>query len=727
MARGKFSNPRIPSGEEREIEDAFRQAMGEKPARSFVDTPATDYPDISSMSDEELLADVMLEVLLMEDEIPDSVVMEDLFPDRLIPVTPVITEDIPEDFSEDISDDIPEEIPQMTPVIRKNKRIAILSLAAVALVLVIGCALTIRVLFGGPIADNGQILPNVTVAGVNLGGMTQEEAIQAIHEATDQTYTATDMVILLPDTTLTLTPHQTGASLDVEAAVQAAYDFGRTGSLFERRAAKAQIQSDLYHIGLLPYLSLNTDYIRQQLDNYGSSFISTYCDSYYSVEGKVPVLQEGEDFSLEAPGQTLVLNAGRPGRNLDIDRIYNQILDAYSMNTFQVDASQTAPQEDPKPLDLEAILEELYREPVNAVMDMETFEIQPGTYGYGFDIPQVLMLLSETEPGTELRVPLEYIAPEDTSESLNAILFRDVLGYMETPHTNNANRNNNLELACGSIHNIVLMPGDVFCYNEALGERTPEAGYKAAAAYVGGETVLEYGGGICQVSSTLYYAALLADMEIVERHQHSYISSYIDFGMDATVSWGGPEFRFSNNTEYPIRIEAQVADGYVKVWILGTDTKDYYVEMEYEVLGVRSYETIYEDYPVDNAEGYEDGDIIQTAYKGYSIRTYRCKYSKETGELISREVEATSVYNSRDLVIARVGAEETEPSEDPTETPSTDPTDPTTPTEPPTTEPTEPPSETTQPTEPPTEAPTEAPTQAPTEPQPPAETPEGEQ
>ena len=688
MANGKFSTPRSSNNEELEIEAAFRQAMGEEVPEVYTDEP-------QALPEDDILADIMLEELLMEDEIPEHIVMENLFPDRVQTPAPA-TQD------QDTT----------TPTLRKNRLIRRLSLIAVALVLVVGLVITGVFFLGGSLTDDGKILPNVTVAGVNLGGMTREEAIQAVRKATALTYTGMDMVVVLPDTVLTFTPTQTGASLDVEAAVDAALDYGRTGSYAERKAAKEHIQTDEYHIGLLPYLSLNIDYIRQQLDAYGAEYNSSYCDSSYRIEGEMPIL-EGEDFNLENPCQILILNAGSAGKHLDIQTVYNQVLDAYSFNLFQVNANQEGPMDTPVPLDLQAIWEELYVEPVNATMDMETFDVLPETYGYGFDIALAEQMLAAVKPGTEVQVPMEYVIPQDTAETLKSVLFRDQLSYVETPHTSNANRNNNLELACKSINGIVLMPGDVFSYNEALGKRTAEAGYKAAAAYVGGETVQELGGGICQVSSTLYYATLLADMEIVVRSAHSYVSSYIDFGMDATVSWGGPEFKFSNNTNYPIRIQAEVSDGYVKVWIFGTDDKDYYVNMEYEIISIRSYETVYEDYPEDNEKGYKDGDIVQTAYTGYTVKTYRCKYSKETGELISRELEATSRYNKRDLIIARVGAEETEePSEgtqDPTESTDPAPTEPT-PTEPAPTEPapTEPAPTTPAPTEPaPTEAPNE--------------------
>ena len=165
---------------------------------------------------------------------------------------------------------------------------------------------------------------------------------------------------------------------------------------------------------------------------------------------------------------------------------------------------------------------------------------------------------------------------------------------------------------------------------------------------------------------------------------HSYVSSYMPMGMDATVSWGGPEFTFRNNTNYPIRIETWVADGYVHAKLVGTDEKDYYIVMEYEVIGSEAADTVYEEFTKDNnPEKYKDGEVIQTAYRGYSVKTYKCKYDKETDELISREFDRLSVYKKRDKIIAKL-VQETEPPTEPpkptdppaTEAPKLDPTDP---------------------------------------------------
>lgn len=572
-----------------------------------------------------------------------------------------------------------------TPKKKGNSRkIALIAICSVAVVLVIGLIAGV-LYFTGLGGDDHLILNNVTVAGVNLGGMTKKEAKTAIHRATDLTYTSENMVIHLPDTTLELSPANTGAKLDVDAAVDAAYKYGRTGTKAEREKARADALTSEHPIALLNYLNLDLEYIRGQLDDYGSRFNSDYAPSSVTAEGDKPELDASkEGFDPEAPCQTLIIEMGNPGRYIDIEKLYNQVLDAYSFNKFEVTAEMTKEEELPEEINLAALYEEYCSEPVDAEMDKETYEVTPEIYGYGFDLDAAQAMLEEAVYGDTIELQMEYILPEVMGEELSGMLFRDVLGYYETAHTGDKNRNNNLTLACAALNGLVLEPGETFDYNKALGKRTAENGYKAAAAYSGGLTVQELGGGICQVSSTLYYCTLVADLEIVDRSPHSYVSSYMPMGMDATVSWGGPEFKFKNNTDYPIRIEAEVSGGYVKVKLIGTDEKDYYVKMEYEVVNTVYPITETVEIPADdNPNGYKDGQVIATAYTGYTVKTYKCKYDKETDELISRDFDRTSTYKYRNKQIASIVAA-TEP-------------------------PTQPPAETTPPTEAPTTPPTEAP------------------
>ena len=278
-------------------------------------------------------------------------------------------------------------------------------------------------------------------------------------------------------------------------------------------------------------------------------------------------------------------------------------------------------------------------------------------------------LLNAAKPGETLEIQLGYLTPALTKEAIESTLFQDVLGSYKAYQASSSNRATNLQLACRAVNGYILKPGETFSFNDVVGKRTAEKGYKSAAAYVNGKTVDSLGGGICQVSSSLYYCALLADLEILTRTNHSYPSSYVPIGLDATVSWGGPEFRFRNNTNYPIRIEASASGGTVNVSFIGTDEKDYYIKLGSETLEEIPYKTIYKTMDADNEKGYKNGDVIQSAHTGYRAVSYSYKYSKTTDKLLSSDVIAYSTYRKTDLIICRIEVPETTPPEtDPPET-----------------------------------------------------------
>ena len=553
---------------------------------------------------------------------------------------------------------------------QKQKK-TLLTLLCILLFVLLAAIGGMWLMFSG-VLDDHLILDNVSVAGVDLSGMTQTEAADAVDKASEDFF-SDDMVVIMPDTELNLAASDTGARLDTAAIVEAAYQYGRSGSWSENRKIRENASASSLELALEDYLILNEDFIRSRIDSYCTGYNSEFQQSSLTVEGEMPILDTAdENFNPEAPCQTVRLFLGVPGRYVDGDAIFQQILEAYRQLTFQVTVTPSA--EDADPEDLTEALKELHEKTVSkaadSVMDQETYKGSYEVYGYTFDLEAALTALEDAGYGDTLEISYEYILPEVTKESLDAMLFRDELASYKTSHSNNSNRTTNLKLACKAIDGLVLMPGEQFDYNKALGKRTAEAGYKAADAYSAGQTVQTIGGGICQVSSTLYYCTLIADLQIDVRKAHSYVSSYMPLGMDATVSWGGPDFRFSNNTNYPLRIEAEVEGGYVKVRLVGTDEKDYYVKMEYEVLSNEKATTVTKEYPPNNSEGYRDGQVITTAYNGCTVQTYKCKYSKETDELISREKEALSQYKKRDKVVVKIVAAPTEAPETPTEAPT---------------------------------------------------------
>ena len=524
--------------------------------------------------------------------------------------------------------------------------------------------------------DDGCIYPNVYALGVDLGGMTPEEAAAALHELTDNTYTAQNMTIQLPDRVLTLTPGETGAKLDVDALVQLAYSYGRSGNRWENTQARAAAALEHHDLDVTGCLTLNLDFIRQVVNQAAASAASSLTQAAVTVTGQVPDLNmtyEKATAQTDVAHMQLILNLGTPERKLDTEKLVTAIVQAYHANTFEP-VSFSYDVVEPDAVDLQALYAQHAIAPVDAVLNETDYTITHEVLGYGFDVEALQELISAAGEGETVIVTFRYLPAALTWEAIDATLFKDVLGSVSTNHTNDSNRNTNLRLACKALNGLIIRPGETFSYNKALGERTTAKGYKPAGAYMAGKTVETVGGGICQVSSTLYYACLKADLEIVERTAHGYTVSYMPLGMDATVSWGSLDYKFRNNTDYPIRIEAWVSGGQVHVKLIGTDTKDYYIKMTYETIdGPHEGKEIYEDYKWNNKEGYKDGDVIQTPYTGRTVKSYRVKYSKETNEKISSSYEATSRYKSRDKIIARVEPAPTEPSETTTPTETTNP------------------------------------------------------
>lgn len=522
------------------------------------------------------------------------------------------------------------------------QRAAIIGICVGVIILALA-VLVVGILF---VKDDGVILDNVSVAGIYVGGMTKAEAEDAVYAATKNTLGKKTMVVTVLDSTVEI-PAKAIRDLDIEGAVKDAYAFGNKGSKSKKQEEREIAATVGYAVDLTPYLNVDEKLIESALDELGSAYNSTLKEHTYRVVGDKPSsdqIQKGENL------QVLQIQVGVPEYGLDMDALYKTVMAAYSDNKFAVDfrCDTLAPQ----PIDFEAILEEYYVKPVNAKQKSGTKEIIPGLFGYGFDVAAAQKAIDEAEPGSQLEIPFIQIEPEITAENIGEKMFHDQLSTWTADQKSDENRATNLRLACEAINGIILNPGETFSYNQALGERTEARGYKPGASYSGGQTVYTIGGGICQVSSALYYCTLHADLEIVYRDCHGFAQEYVPLGMDAMVSWGSTDFLFRNNRSSPIQIKAEADGGKVVISIYGIDDLDYTVKMEYEVLSETPSTTTTKQMTAEEAkeQGYKDGDFIVDPYNGYKVTTYRCKYDKNTNDLISKTEEATSVYKARDGV-----------------------------------------------------------------------------
>ncbi|MPM74127.1 hypothetical protein SDC9_121112 [bioreactor metagenome] len=267
--------------------------------------------------------------------------------------------------------------------------------------------------------------------------------------------------------------------------------------------------------------------------------------------------------------------------------------------------------------------------------------------GVSFDVAAARELFEHTGWGSDCQVALILTQPEITYDALKATLFRDVLGTASSSVGGTANRISNVGLAASFCDEYILLPGEIFSYNGVVGSRTAARGFLPAPAYVKGETVDEIGGGICQVSSTIYLASLNSNLKIVERQNHSYTVGYVPDGLDATVYFGSLDYRFENNTAYPIRMEVTMTGRTLTVRLHGTKSDDITVKMESVRLSSTPYETIYK---LDASAPVGKSVESVTPYTGRKVEAYRCLYDGN-GNLISRTLENVSNYRKRDRII----------------------------------------------------------------------------
>ena len=469
--------------------------------------------------------------------------------------------------------------------------------------------------------------PGSAIAGVEIGGLKPEEAA----EKTVGEVLGREIYLRLGEDELTLTAGDLAAyrEEDITSTVFAAYN-------------------DQHKAG---FLSGGMAYLKGLLGKNTLTHVLPYNETALALaaeELKAAYDRAPQDASYALRENGVSVTVARDGRDIDAAALTQMLANAVSMtagNAVDLNVSfGTAPA---KALTAQAIHDQIAGEMKNAGFDPVTQTITPESLGASFDIAAAQKLLDAADPGATVTIPATIEYPEVTAEELKTVLFRDILGECRTKVGGTTARKTNVRLAAEKVDGYVMNTGDVFSYNGVVGQRTAEAGFQPAPAYVQGETVDEIGGGICQVSSTLYFACLKGNLAITERYAHRYAPSYIEWGMDATVSWGGPDYQFTNDTSYPIKIETVYQGNYLTVRLYGTNADGTYARMTHEEISRTDWETEYQE---DETIAPGTQQVKTTPYTGYLVKSYRHVYDKE-GNLISSALEATSNYKSRNKVV----------------------------------------------------------------------------
>ena len=495
-----------------------------------------------------------------------------------------------------------------------RKAVIILSVVLAVLVLLTGAAF----FAGRQITLSQTNLPNVYVGGIYVGGMTREETRAELdRQLWDKSVSAILTVDLPMDVNFRVDYTRAGANLTAEKAAEAAYRYGHDGSWLENLFT--------YLMGLFKpedvsqeELTLNKSYITK-LMNIGIEKYNARMAGYTGYE-------------IDRENSLLVLVKGAGQVEINAEELYAQT--AQALLDKQTEMSYTAPETEIAMPDFQAMYEELSAIPADAYYDKETDSIVPEVSGVEFDVEQAKSLWNAAAITEKIELPVELLEPEITEESLKALLFRDKLGACTTYYYGStASRINNIDLVAQKLNGLVLMPGEEFSYNGYVGQRTEEAGFQYAGAYNNGQVVQEVGGGICQVSSTLYYATMCANLQTLERSCHTFIVTYLPIGLDATVSWPGPDFKFKNDRDYPIKIlawtEQENKSLTIEIW--GSNIDGTYVEPKSSWWAV--YDKTYPD--------------VQIGWGAFSMRYL---YDKD-GNLIEKIDEFNSLYDLHDYEI----------------------------------------------------------------------------
>ena len=454
-----------------------------------------------------------------------------------------------------------------TPILEpKTKNITSIFTLLLGIILII--LLLSFLIFTGYNLINQNIVSGVHIKGLDVSNMSKSDARYQLENYIKQNLPE-EIKVKHGDFETTISLSQIGVEFDTKSAVNTAYNVGRQGNIF---------QNNLYVLNTMfgktniePTLNLDTEQLTKNLEDISAQLPDKVVESSYYIEGN-----------------NLIITSGKEGNVVDIEPTIEAIKSAIcNFTTISNPIEIVVKNEKPNQIDIEKIHNEIYKEPKDAYYTQNPFTVYPSENGLDFkvSIEEAKAILSD-QTAEEYKIPLKTLYPNISTNMIGTEAFPDLLSTYSTKYAvSNKNRTTNLILAANKINGTVLMPGETFSYNKVVGERTISAGYKEAPIYVSGEVVDGLGGGICQITSTLYNAVVYANLEVTQRSNHQFVPSYVTASRDATVVYGAIDFQFKNNRNYPIKLVCSVSGGIANFQIFGLKQED-----DYQV-EISSYET----------------------------------------------------------------------------------------------------------------------------------------
>jgi len=475
---------------------------------------------------------------------------------------------------------------------------------------------------------NDKIVKGIQIEQIDVSKITKDEAKEILEELYSKELEK-EIYLTYGEFESTITYKALEVQYQIDEAIEQAYQIGREGNLLKDNfdIIKSLIKGTEIELQVVIDEEM-LDQVAQNINN--------------SIEGAV----EQPSYYKKENENTLIITSGKEGLKVEEEKLFQEIYKIVKgdikTQTIEIPLITATPDE----IDIESIHHEVYKEVKDAYYTKEPFTIYPEVEGVDFDIENAKLVLSEKKEHYE--IPLIITKPSKTTKQIGTEAFPDLLAKFSTEYqASKVNRTTNLRLAANKINGTVLLPNEEFSYNKIVGERTKEAGFKEAPIFSAGKVVNGLGGGICQISSTLYNAVIMANLDVTVRRNHQFVTSYVPAGKDATVVWGLQDFKFVNTRKYPVRITATVAGGVATVQVWGVREEiEYDITIESKKTATIKYTTQYIQEP-SLPTGQQE--IVQEGSNGRKVEAYKVK--RLNGEVISTTLLSKDTYNAMKKIV----------------------------------------------------------------------------
>ena len=510
---------------------------------------------------------------------------------------------------------------------KKKKRKWIPIAILIGIIFIIG--ILISTIFAFANINKNTIVSGVKIEGIDVSGLSAEEAkgkLETIY--TEKLETEIPVQYNEYETTINANLFET--KYNIEDAVKKAIEIGKEGNIFENNYKI--LFALIWKQDIKVEMQLNEEAAKKIIEDLGTNLPGVVIESSYYIEDN-----------------KLIITKGQAGVKIDTDKLLEELKEKLK-GTEKITDYITIPvtEEQPTAIDIDKIHEEIYKEVKDAYYTQNPFEIHPEEEGIDFDVEAAKKALEEDKE--EYEIDLKITKPKVTTSQIGTEAFPDQLATFRTNYDGgDKDRTTNLQLACNKINGKVVMPNETFSYNKTLGARTAAAGYKNAKVYEAGQVVDGIGGGICQISTTLYNAVLRANLEIVERRNHQFVTSYVEAGMDATVVYGMTDFKFKNTRKYPVKIIASAKNGVATVSLYGIkESEEYTFSFRTVTVSTIPTSTKY----IDDATlpaGTEK--VKQKGANGKKTETYMTKMLN--GKIVETKILSRDTYDAMQRIVLR--------------------------------------------------------------------------